>query len=73
MEIRLYSCEHAGYGVPHQIRDIDWVLRFQYLIQFKDTPVGARGNSVGTRWDLVGTHWELSGNSVGVWWERGGS
>jgi len=28
---------------------------------------------VGTRWDLVGTHWELSGNSVGVWWERGGS
>jgi len=28
---------------------------------------------VGTHWEFVGTHWELSGNSVGVWWERGGS
>jgi len=28
---------------------------------------------VGTHWEFVGTQWELSGNSVGVWWERGGS
>ena len=28
---------------------------------------------VGTHWEFVGTHWELSGSTVGVWWERGGS
>ena len=73
MGIRLFSCEQAGYGVPHQIRDIDWVLRFKYLIQFNDSPVGARGNSVGSRGNSLGTQWELGGSMVGTWWELIGS
>ena len=36
-------------------------------------PVGSRGNSVGSRGNSLGTQWELSGNTVGVWWEYGGS